>query len=253
MEGSEVRRGLTVPEAAVLMEEKVDKVMALALFGMVRKGMLKVVSQTPLKLEVVAGQEPATPYEQDLAKAVKDDGKISESEAAEALTDLIKKVQEKMKGFSRKKSILYYKDIMRKAWDQVGQEDYSQAFEWLLLDKDFSQTATTRFPGGNMPLPLWWMPIYSGHDHGGGGGAPAGPPLAGGASAPGPVAAANSIVSSMESFSHSLVNSVPGLASKVTQVTNPVPVSSGGSHSGGGCACACACAGCACACAGGGR
>lgn len=172
MEGTEVRRGLTVPEVAILMEEKVDKVMALILFGMVRKGLLKVVSQTPLKLELTPGQEPALPYEQDFAKAVKDDGKLSEDEAAKVLTDLIKEVQEKMKGFSRKKSILYYQDIMRKAWDQVGQEDYSQAFEWLLLDEDFTKTGTTRFPEGNMPLPVWWVPIYAGHS----GSAPMAPP-----------------------------------------------------------------------------
>ena len=97
-----------------------------------------------------------------------------------------------------------------------------------------------------MPIPLWWGSVHgTSHDTGGLG-------SAAGTSVPGPVSAANNIVTGLESFGHDLVNSVPGLATAVTSQTNPVPVSSGG-HSGGGCACACACAGCACACAGGGR
>lgn len=250
MEGVEVRRGLTVPEVAVLMEEKVDKVMALLLFGMIRKGMVKVVGQKPLKLQLLEGKEPGTSYEAEFAKAIKGDGKLDEDEASRVLIDLVKRVQEKMKGFSRKKSLLYYRDIMRKAWDQVGTDDYSQAFEWLILDEEFPKTARERFPSDTMPLPTWFPEPYRvPRTMGGGGTTLPSAPL------PSPTAAADSIVRGFESFSRDLVNSVPGLASKVTNKTNPVPVShsSGGRSSGGGCACACACAGCACACAGGGR
>lgn len=251
MEGVEVRRGLTVPEVAVLMEEKVDKVMALLLFGMIRKGQVKVVSQKPFKLEVLPDKVPGNSYEAEFAKAIKDDGKLDEDEASRVLIDLVKRVSEKMKGFSRKKSILYYREIMRKAWDQVGGEDYSQAFEWLILDKEFPKVARTRFPSDTMPLPVWWPTVYRTPTTVGGGGGTTLPS----APLPSPTAAADSIVRGFESFSRDLVNSVPGLATKVTNKTNPVPVShsSGGRSSGGGCACACACAGCACACAGGGR
>jgi hypothetical protein len=245
MEGVEVRRGLTVPEVAALMQEPVDKVLALMLFGMIRKGNVQVVGRNPLRLVCIPDKKPDFSYEEEFAKAVKDDGRIDEAEAARILTDLIKRVKEKMKGFSRAKTLAYYREIMRKAWDQVGKDDYSQAFEWLILDKSFDKTAAERFGTRPMPIPAWWVPMYVGHTTGGG--------VPSGAQLPNPVAAANSIVSGIESFGHDLVNSVPGLATKVTQQTNPVPVSSGGGHSGGGCACACACAGCACACAGGGR
>ncbi len=248
IEGTEVRRGLTVPEVAVLMQQPVDKVMALVLFGMVRKNLLKVTGRNPLKLELVPGPAPQFSYEEEFAKAVKDDGKVSEAEAARVLTDLIKKVQDKMKGYSRAKSVAYYQEIMRKAWDQVGAEDYSQAFEWLILDKEFSQHATERYGDRPMPVPVWWPTIYTGHSYGGSGGG-----AASGGGLPNLTSAANGIVSGIEGFGHDLVNSVPGLASRVTDKTNPIPVSSGGHYSGGGCACACACAGCACACAGGGR
>ncbi len=76
-----------------------------------------------------------------------------------------------------------------------------------------------RFGDRPMPLPIWWGALY-GHASVGDGGLPP----SGGASIPGPVAAANTVVSSLEGFGHDLVNSVPGLATAVTQQTNPVPV-----------------------------
>ncbi len=248
MEGVEIRRGLTVPEVAVLMEEPVDRVMALLLFGMIRKGYVSVKGRDPLRLELSKRDSIESSYEKAFADAVEDDGRIDEDEAAKVLTDLIKRVTEKMRGFSRLKTLAYYRGIMKKAWDQVGAEDYSQAFEWLLLDRDFQKTASERYGTSPMPLPIWWVPMYTGHTHAAPPGA-AGP----GASVSSPVAAADGIVSGIESFSHDLVNSVPGLATKVTQTTNPMPQASSGGHGGSGCACACACAGCACACAGGGR
>ena len=247
VEGVEVRRGLTVPEAAALMEQPVDRVLTLLMFGMIRKGSLKVVGRNPLKLELVPGVAPEQTYEKAFADAVQDDGRVSEREAAKVLSDLIERVRDKMKGYSRKKSVLYYQDIMRRAWDRVGKEDYAQAFEWLLLDKNFGATANQRLGGRPVPVPGWWVPMTVGHSRGPISSAPAGTGF------DGVVAGANSVVSGLESFSHDLVSSVPGLATKVTEKTNPVPKSSGGGHSGGGCACACACAGCACACAGGGR
>jgi hypothetical protein len=248
MEGVEIRRGLAVPEVAALMEEPLNKILALVLFGMIRKGYIKMVTQKPLKLEKLAHGAPDISYEQEFLKAVEDDGVVSEKEAVAVLTDLVKRVTEKMKGFSRTKSLSYYREIMKKAWEQVGSENYSESFEWLMIDKDFEQEATRRYPTGNVPVPIIFGPIFhSPSTYGGGTPVPT-------SSGGGIVSSANSIVSSIEGFSGNLANSLPGLATQVTSKTNPVPVSTGGGgHTGGGCACACACAGCACACAGGGR
>jgi hypothetical protein len=252
MEGVEVRRGLTVPEVAVLQEQPVNRVVALLLFGMIRKGLVKVAGRNPVRLEVAKDKKADFPYEESFLKAVQDDGRLNEDEGARVLIDLVKKVEEKMKGYSRRKSLAYYKQIMDQAWKQVGTEDYSQAFEWMILDRDFEKTASQRFGTRPVPLPIWWGPLY-GHTtrptSGTGG--------AGGTDLSGALsdlkAGASGIVGGIEGFANDLVGSVPGLAGKVTEKTNPVPVSSGGGRSGGGCACACACAGCACACAGGGR
>lgn len=249
MDGVEVRRGLTVPEVAALMEEPLHKVLSLILFGMIRKGYVKVVSLKPvLKIERVSEKEPELSYEREFLKAIEDDKTINQNEARDILVDLIKRVKEKMKGFSRKKSLLYYKEIMKKAWLEVGNENYEKDFEWLLLDKDFEDEAVKRFPGNNFPIPYCYGSIFGSSDEESG--------LAGRtfSSTSTIFTSANNFVTSLENFSNAISNSLPALAEKVTDVTNPPPKSSGGGYSGGGgCACACACAGCACACAGGGR
>ncbi len=251
MDGVEIRRGLTVPEVATLMEEPLPKVLSLILFGMLRKGYIKIISQKPwLKIEKVGEKEPDLSYEKELLKAISDDKTINQNEARDILVDLIKRVKEKMKGFSRKKTLLYYEEIMKKAWEQVGKENYEENFEWLLADKDFKTEAIRRFPSGNFPIPIFYHAIFNQPAHTSGGVSSQGAPTF---SSDGILTSAHNFVSSLEGFSNNLANSLPALASKVTDVTNPVPQSSGGRYSGGGCACACACAGCACACAGGGR
>ncbi|MCX7830468.1 MAG: DUF2207 domain-containing protein, partial [Acidobacteria bacterium] len=161
MDGVEIRRGLTVPEVAALMEEPLNKVLALVLFGMIRKGYIKIISQKPwLKLEKISDKEPDLSYEKELLKAISDDKTINQNEARDILVDLVKRVQEKMKGFSRKKTLLYYKEIMKKAWEEVGKDNYEESFEWLLADKDFKNEAVKRYPSGNFPIPISYGPIF---------------------------------------------------------------------------------------------
>ena len=58
---------------------------------------------------------------------------------------LVSSVSEKMKGFSRRETIEYYKSIMEKAWQQVEAADtpevksqkFDQTLEWTMLDRDY--------------------------------------------------------------------------------------------------------------------
>ena len=43
VEGGGIKRGLTAPEAAALLEMPVSKVLALVIFGMLKKGMVRQV------------------------------------------------------------------------------------------------------------------------------------------------------------------------------------------------------------------
>jgi hypothetical protein len=240
-----------------------------------KKEQASVVSRDPLKLEV---EEPIDKdlrtYEREFLEAFTEKSERARKEKLqEMMVDLIKSVGKKMKGFSHKETVTYYKNIMKKAWQQVEAADTpevkSQKFDehmgWTMLDKDFDDHTRDVFRTGPVFVPMWWGrydPTWrrsasttrtsrsapSTSTTGGGRSAPSMPNLPGGAFAA-------SMVGGMQNFASDVVGNVTSFASGITEQTNPIPKSSGGSYSGGSgsCACACACAGCACACAGGGR
>jgi hypothetical protein len=270
IEGHGIKRGLTAVEAALLAEQPLDRVMTMILFGLVKKGAATVTSQDPLKLEIAQPiSDQLNPYEKDFLAAFAPG--IAPSAQRKALQDvtinMLNGLQEKMKGFSRKETLDYYKTITEKAWEQVTAagtpEVKAQALddnlEWTMADKDFDTRSRNVFGSGPIFVPIWWG-HYDPHF---GGGTAAPMPSAGAAGGhislphlPG-ADFAGSIIGGVQSFSKNVIGDLTGFTSRVTDKTNPVPIatagSGGGWHGGGGCACACACAGCACACAGGGR
>ena len=272
IEGHGIKRGLTAVEAAILMEQPLDKVMTMILFGVIKKEAAEVVKRDPLEL-AFAKEQPAElhQYEKDFLKAF---GEKTPAPRRKLLQDmtiaLVRSVSDKMKGFSRKESMEYYKSIMEKAWAQVEaaatpevkSQKFDENLEWTMLDKDYDDRTRRTFTGP-VYMPTWWghydptysgrtaMPTSSGKSLSSAGG--------GAKSLPGADFAA-SVVGGVQGFSNKVLGSLNGFTEKVTGTTNPPPKpppssgrSGGGSRSGGGCACACACAGCACACAGGGR
>ncbi len=267
IEGHGIKRGLTAIEAGIMLEQPLDKVMTMILFAVIKKEAAQVTTRDPLELSI-SDPQPADlrPYEQQFLAAFGEHSKSKRRSMLQDMTiDLVKSVQQKMKGFSRRETIAYYKDIMNKAWAQVEAADtpevksetYDKVMEWTMLDKDYDRRTRDVFHSGPVFVPIWWGRYDPGF--GGGGAAPASMPSAGGGVSlphlPGSDFAA-SMVNGVQNFSSSVIGNVTDFTSRVTNKTNPVPIStsSGGRSSGGsGCACACACAGCACACAGGGR
>jgi hypothetical protein len=268
IEGHGIKRGLTAVEAAVLMEQPLDKVMTMILFGTIKKGAAEVVTRDPLKLQVASPlPEGLHDYELNFLNAFKeDDTKTRRNLLQEMTVRLTRSVSEKMKGFSRRETIDYYRNIMERAWQQVEQaatpevkgQLYDQNLEWTMLDREYDDR-TRRVFTGPIFVPMWWGrydPTWRGAPASTSG--PAMPSQGRGSSAlPGAEFAA-SVVGGVQTFSQKVIGNVQEFTSRVTNVTNPPPkpTSSGGQRggrSGGGCACACACAGCACACAGGGR
>ena len=291
VEGHGIKRGLTAVEAAILMEQPLDKVLTMILFGLMKKGAARVITREPLEIE------PSSPlpeglyaYETGFLEAFQKKGKSERQKAIQdMIVGVIKSLTEKMKGFSRKETITYYEGIMAAAWQQVEaantpevrSQKYEEVMEWTMLDKQYDDHTREVFTTGPVFLPSWWwrfspgttaasttastistsapaaapgVTISSGHEML----APSLPHL------PGADFAA-SIVGGVQSFASGVLGDVNAFTSGVTNRTNPVPVSTpsrgggggprlGGSSGGGhSCACACACAGCACACAGGGR
>jgi len=274
VEGVGIKRGLTAIEAAIVLETPLNKVLTMMLFSLMKKGALTVLDDDPLKVQA---NEPVPEglhaYETDFLQAIKKDGSLNESKLQKAVVALVKSVNSKMKGFSRKETVAYYRDIVKRAWEQVGAAEtpevrgqvFGEGLEWTMLDDDFGQRTADTFREGPILLPTWWgyyrpwartMPAGG---TSGGAVVPTGPVRM--PSLPGADFAA-SIVRGVEGTAGRIVRSVTGFTGSVTKTTNPPPKTSsrsggwsGGSSGGSSCACACACAcaGCACACAGGGR
>jgi hypothetical protein len=267
IEGHGIKRGLTAVEAAILMEQPLDKVLTMILFGVIKKNATQVVTRDPLKLDVSQQlPEGLHDYETEFLEAFKTADAPKRSRALQdMMVRLVKVVSEKMKGFSRKETVDYYKSIMEKAWQQIEAADtpevksqkFDEALEWTMLDQEYDDR-TRRVFNGPIFVPMWWGrydPTYSPRHVSTPGSFPTMSGSSGHTALPGADFAAQ-MVTGVQNFSQKTIGNINTFTEKITGVTNPPPPptrSSGGGRSGGGCACACACAGCACACAGGGR
>ncbi len=270
VEGTGVKRGLTAVEAAILLEAPLDKVMSMILFGLVKKGIITVESEKPLKVSV-ADPLPANTklwyYERRFLEAVRKDGTMAEGALRDMTIDLIGDVNKKLTGFSRKETKAYYKDIAARAWQQVEAADtpevlgerWGEGLEWTMLDDEWQDRTRRVFHDRPVVLPHWWW-FYRPWAASAGPARPAMPrPSTGGTPVTLPTLPgadfANTVVTGVENAANSVVSSVEKFTSGITETTNPAPKPSSSGSRGGGysCACACACAGCACACAGGGR
>lgn len=276
IEGHGIKRGLTAIEAAILMEQPLDKILTMILFSAIKKNAAEVVSRDPLEVKRI---EPAPaslqPYEVTFLDAFEEKGAARRKGLQRMMVDLVKSVGEKMRGFSRRETVAYYRDIIERAWAQVEaaatpevkSQKYEEVMEWTMLDREYEGRTREVFRTGPVFVPVWW-PRYD-PGYGRALTRPAGAPISTGAPGGGPGPSlphlpgadfAASVARGVENFAGGVVGNITEFTRGVTDVTNPPPKptaaagrSRGGGGSGCACACACACAGCACACAGGGR
>ena len=262
IEGVGIKRGLTAPEAGIILEMPLDKVLSMVLFGLIKKEAVEVTDREPkLRIKILKPELAALPYEKSFLEALDKYGLPDEKKLREVAVKLIKGANDKMKGFSRKDTAAYYRGIINQAWKQVQDaqtpelksQPLEDQFDWMMMDGDYQNRMTQHYGTGDVFLPRWWGRSGYGTRTGGGGTTTSGGPGVQMPKLPG-ADFANKVTTGAESMAAGLVGKLDSFTGGVTNKTNPVPVSSGGrSSGGGGCACACACAGCACACAGGGR
>lgn len=276
IEGHGIKRGLTAVEAAILLEQPMDKILTMMLFSVIKKNAAEVVSRDPLAIKIKDPlPDDLQSYEFDFLAAFEEKEEASRRKALQkAIVDLVKSVGEKMKGFSRKETVEYYRGIVQRAWSQVEAAEtpevksklFEENIEWTMLDRHYDDRTREVFRTGPVFIPTWWPRYDPGYgrqtvkpvttDSATGRPSTTLPHL------PGADFAA-AMVTGVQNFSNKVVGNINDFTSTITNITNPPPKppasSSGRSYSGrsGGsscaCACACACAGCACACAGGGR
>ncbi|MEX1248186.1 MAG: hypothetical protein WEA61_06850 [Anaerolineales bacterium] len=267
IEGHGIKRGLTAPEAAILLEQPMDKILTMILFSTIKKGAAQVANQDPLEVAVTSpAPKDLREYESQFLAAFKEGDPGARRRAMQTLmVDIVKGVANKMRGFSKRETVDYYRTITEDAWKQVEDAKtpkvqsklYEENLEWTMMDEDYDDRTRRVFTGRPVYAPIWWgryagsggRSVISAPSRSTGGGRVSLPTL------PGADFAA-SVTKGVQNVAAGVTGNLADFTGGVTKATNPPPPptrSSGGGFSGGGSSCACACAGCACACAGGGR
>ncbi len=273
METLGIRRGLTAVEASYLLGLKPTKIVTAILYSLLKKRRVWVTSTKPsVKLKMMKqSKKPLRYYEKRFVKAIREDGTLSEEKLARTITHLRDRVEEKLRGYCRRDTIVYYEKIVEKAWSQVekagtaqlASNAYNEQLLWLLLDADFDSRTKNVFRTRTFePNPLWYWYWYGYHFHPKPEYKPTTAPPSGptvpqkipGADFANNIATAvegtaNNIVVNLEKFANAIIPAPP--PSQKTS-TRPAHHRSSCACACAACACVCACVSCACACASGG-
>ncbi|MGB3714137.1 MAG: hypothetical protein WA996_06875 [Candidatus Promineifilaceae bacterium] len=289
VEGGGIKRGLTAPEAGVVLELPLNKILTLVVFGLLEKGIFKQIAADPLELEITPEfqslltdpderQAHRLRVAQNLGVVVRlyehrfidllekrAGSPVYKIDFSRPMKALITHSASRMKGFDLSDTRDYYRAIIKKAIEQASEigdiperERYLDSnLQWLLLDDDYS----TVFMAPNYHYrPVWIRPFHSSDR--------ISTPSASRTSSPGQTSFTD-VSSSFAGWTEKTMGRfadaiAPGALqvkgpsgavnlSGIDRVTGDVfQALSESSGSGGGSSsggCACACAGCACACA----
>lgn len=190
VEGGGIKRGLTAPEAAVLLELPLNKVLLLVLFGLLEKGVVRAVGYEPLELRVAdefdtgsrkdkEKREHRLKVAQDIGIVLRDyehvfldtlarnPGKtISEINFSPSIKSLITHTAERLKGFDLSDTKDYYQKIVSRALEEAKRigdipelEKYiDRHMQWLMIDDAYPTVFTHR---GYQYQPIWVRPFAS--------------------------------------------------------------------------------------------
>lgn len=282
IEGVGIKRGLKAPEAAILLDLPLQRVVTMILFGLLKKGIVRVEGNGGPGVFEIEGVDKSnlSDYETGFLDSLKSDGRIDSSKLRKIMIVMIRSVNKKIKGFSRGETIEYYKSVVKKAFEYVKTantpgllgKEWDDNVEWMLMDNDYGVKIEETLSGRDVKASPWYE-NYCGLYQTGGGSKDGTPLKSGGAGTLMGADLANNFITGVENFSNKFVSNIESFTESVRKITNPplkirksgisskisssrrsfshIRRSSSKSTSSG--ACACACAGCACACAGGGR
>jgi hypothetical protein len=280
METLGIRHGLTAVEASYLLDIKPTMLVTEILYSLLQKRATWVESASPsLKLRIMkpfenkAGtrETPLRYYEIDFLKAIREDGMLDEERLAKTVMFLRDTVEEKMRGYCRRDTIAYYRNIVSKAWEQVQQagtpdlasKAYDEQLLWLILDPEVKARTETAFRDRPFIPSPFWLWYWYGYQH-----YYPSPAYRPNVETPGQAGKpptipgadfANNIATSVEKTSNTIVVNLEKFANSILPMSAEARASHEPAHheascvcACAACACACACVSCACACAGGG-
>jgi hypothetical protein len=250
------------------------------LYSLLQKRAVWVESTNPaLKLRIMplfknktgTDENPLRYYEIDFLQALKEaEGTLDEGKLAHTVMFLRDTVEQKLRGYSRRDTVNYYRKIVTKAWTQVEQagtaelssKAYDEQLLWLMLDPNYRSRTETMFRDRAFePSPLWFWYWYGYHHYNphptykpnvDAPATAAKPPTIPGAEF------ANNIATAVEKTSNNIVVNIEKFANAILPMPPPQTSHEPARHGAEcvcachACACACACVSCACACAGGG-
>ncbi len=154
MESLGVRKDLDNAEAAVLLGAHPFKIINIILFGLVKKGRIRILQWNPVKVEILPTREEQKTYHcpncgapmkgeseieyceycgcevvlegktfyyenQFLLKGIKEDGTLDVDGVKIVLKSLSRNVDRKMKGYCRRDTEKYYKEKIEKFWGEL--------------------------------------------------------------------------------------------------------------------------------------
>ncbi len=189
VEGGGIKRGLTAPEAGVLLELPLHKILTLVVFGLLEKNLVELVTQDPLTVRV---REPYRTWNsredrrriekrrQARRQAASDEGTVLHTyedhfldkleqnhskpvekiDFTDAMESLLKMTASKMKGFDLEETREYYRRVMQRAMEQASsmgevreREQYlDKHLPWVMMNENYP-TVLSR--GGFHYWPLW--------------------------------------------------------------------------------------------------
>jgi hypothetical protein len=182
VEGGGIKRGLTAPEAAVLLELPLGRVLTLVIFGMLRKGLITQKALKPLTVELAPAIAQAKKhkarrraaahaglvihgYEHAFIDAIQDSRglAVNETDFGIAMKKLVEHVAERVLGFDVDETRKYYRYQIQRAWTEaetIGELDMrtkkvDEKLEWLLMDDDYDDRFSTWGTAGYWYRPTW--------------------------------------------------------------------------------------------------
>jgi hypothetical protein len=282
VEGGGIKRGLTAPEAAIVLELPLTKIMGLIIFGMLEKGLIRQTDPDPLTVEVVesfrvadkAGADDAEgrkrlrrqaaqtqgtvihQYEHAFLDLIEEhpDTPVSKLDIVAPMRAMVKSAAAKMKGFDLSDTQDYYRRVIDRAVEQassLGEIEQREAYldrylPWVMMGRNYRPALAM---GGYHYWPRWARQTRTS-----GSGATIGGGRSGSSRGGGSTTTFGDVSASFAGWAETTMG---GMAAAIMPTALSKPsVSSGssrGSSSSSSCACACAGCACACACAGGGR
>jgi hypothetical protein len=189
VEGGGIKRGLTAAEAAIILEQPINRVLTLVIFGLLKKGVLRQTGAEPLTVELTEDfqvsekLEPDQKENQRLKMAAKHqivlhsyehgfidliaenpNKPVHQIDFSKPMKKLIEHAAQRVKNFDLSDTRDYYRSIIKRALDEARSlEDEQQRnqnidrnLEWILMNDGYRDTLDTRVR--NRPYrynPIW--------------------------------------------------------------------------------------------------